>query len=109
MVYLDWLKKNNSFGTFFTVGAVAEKYPDLIKTIISSGHEVGCHTHTHIPLDQQTPDSFRKDLEKNIEALIRSGANSVKGFRAPVFSLTEKTQWAYDVLTECGISYSSSV
>ncbi|MCE3228219.1 MAG: polysaccharide deacetylase, carbohydrate Esterase Family 4-like protein [Bacteroidetes bacterium] len=108
-IYLDWLKKTGFNCTFFTVGEVAEKYPDLIRKIIDEGHELACHTWNHVPLNKQNPESFKKDLEKNIEALYKCGASSVTGFRAPVFSLTKETQWAYDVMAACGITYSSSV
>jgi polysaccharide deacetylase family protein (PEP-CTERM system associated) len=107
--YLDWLKKNNFKCTFFTVGDVAENYPSLINEIISEGHEIGCHTNTHITLDRQSPETFREDLEKNIENLVKAGADNIRGFRAPVFSLTEKTEWAYRILSELNFTYSSSV
>jgi polysaccharide deacetylase family protein (PEP-CTERM system associated) len=107
--YLDWLKKNKFKCTFFTVGTIAERYPDLIKEIINSGHEIACHTHSHIPLDKQTPDSFKRDINANINALVKAGALKVTGFRAPIFSLTQSTQWAYSVLEDAGIKYSSSV
>lgn len=107
--YLNWLNKNNFKCTFFTVGTTALKYPDLIKELVNSGHEIACHTFNHTTLDKQTQDSFKKDLEKNIDALMKCGAQQVVGFRAPLFSLTEKTSWAYDVLNQLGIKYSSSV
>ena len=81
----------------------------LIKEIIDEGHEIACHTNNHIPLDKQTPSEFREDLEKNISLLINAGAKEIKGFRAPIFSLTEKTQWVYEILDELGFIYSSSV
>lgn len=107
--YLDWLNKNKSTCTFFTVGKIAERYPDLIKKIVKAGHEIACHSYNHTPIDKHTPDSFKEDLEKNINALMKNGAVAVKGFRAPVFSLTEKTSWAHKILAESGIKYSSSV
>lgn len=107
--YLNWLKVDNSTCTFFTVGKVAEKYPDLIKQIVREGHEIACHSYSHTPLNLQTPESFKADLEKNIHALLKSGAETVKGFRAPVFSLTKNTAWAHEILAGCGITYSSSV
>jgi polysaccharide deacetylase family protein (PEP-CTERM system associated) len=107
--YMKWLKRHNFTCTFFTVGEIAEKYPELIKEIIAAGHEIACHTNKHIPLDKQTPDAFKKDLEQNIAHLVKAGASNLKGFRAPIFSLTEKTQWAFKILEELGFSYSSSV
>lgn len=107
--YLRFLDKHKMKATFFVVGDVAKKYPELVKSIVQSGHEVGCHTNTHIPLTVQTKESFRTDLDENMEHLFNAGVSSLYGFRAPVFSLTEKTEWAYEVLIELGFVYSSSV
>lgn len=107
--YLDWLKRHGFRCTFFVVGDVAEAYPSLIREIFEKGHEIACHGYRHIPLDQQTPDQFRNLLEANRNALTRAGARNIQGFRAPIFSLTEKTTWAYEVLRDLGFTYSSSV
>ncbi len=109
LIYLEWLSKHGFKCTFFVVGNVAEIYPDLIQLINNQGHEIACHTHNHITLDKQSPEEFRKDIERNIEALIKAGAKMPKGFRAPVFSLTEKTKWAFKILSDLGFLYSSSV
>lgn len=107
--YLDWLAKHNAHCTFFTVGEIAANYPELIQEIQAKGHELACHSMHHIPLDKLSPEDFDKDLSENIEALLKAGAKDVKGFRAPVFSLTKTTNWAYPILKKHGISYSSSV
>jgi polysaccharide deacetylase family protein (PEP-CTERM system associated) len=107
--FLDFLDSHKSKATFFTVGIVAEKHPDIIKEIIHRGHEIGCHTNKHVQLNKQTPESFKVDLLKNIEKLEKVGATKIKGFRAPTFSLDSKTQWAYEVLEDLGFAYSSSV
>lgn len=107
--YLEWLNKHHSKCTFFVVGDVAEKYPSLINEIISEGHEIACHTYSHVPIIQQTAETFKIDLEKNLNALYKAGAADIVGFRAPIFSLTEKSSWAYEVLNTLGFTYSSSV
>jgi len=107
--YFDWLNKHGFKCTFFVVGDVAEVYPSLIREICHEGHELACHMHRHIPLDKLTRESFKDGLEANREAILRAGAAGVKGFRAPIFSLMPSTAWAYDVLSELGFSYSSSV
>jgi len=107
--YLEWLRSHGYRCTFFVVGDVAEAYPSLIREIFEKGHEIACHGYRHIPLDQQTPDQFRSLLTANRNALARAGAKNIQGFRAPIFSLTEKTAWAYDVLRDLGFTYSSSV
>ena len=107
--YLEWLKSYNQKCTFFVTGDMAVLYPSLIKEIISEGHEIASHTNTHIPLDKMTPEEFKLDLLKNIEVLQNAGAGKIEGFRAPILSLTPKTKWAHDVLTELDFSYSCSV
>lgn len=107
--YLDFLEKYRAKCTFFVTGDVAEKYPHLIQHIDSGGHEIACHSFSHITLDKMNKESFRNDLKKNMEAIRQTGVKEIHGYRAPVFSLTEKTSWAYQVLSEEGFFYSSSV
>jgi polysaccharide deacetylase family protein (PEP-CTERM system associated) len=107
--YLDWLDKMNAKATFFIVGKTARDYPDIIKEIIRKGHETACHTDTHIHLTKQTKDSFKKDCENFLDTMARLGAISVRGFRAPTFSMVEQSKWAYEVLHGLGFTYSSSV
>lgn len=108
-LYLNFLRKHNAKCTFFIVGRTALENRSLIAEIISEGHEIACHTHTHQPLTEMTPDTFRDDLKQNIQALTDCGAKSITGFRAPTFSLVKATAWAYDVMAQQGIEYSSSV
>ncbi|MGB1860990.1 MAG: DUF3473 domain-containing protein, partial [Arenicellales bacterium] len=77
--------------------------------IASQGHEIAAHGHHHTQLTKMTPAEFAADLEKNIGALADAQSSKVVGFRAPTFSLTPKTQWAYEILAEHGVTYSSSV
>lgn len=107
--YLSFLNEKKMKATFFTVGDIARKYPSLIKTIISEGHEIAAHSDKHLPLNQLNDIQFRDDLSRNIDSLQAAGANEIRGFRAPTFSLTEKTSWAFEVLEELKFTYSSSV
>jgi polysaccharide deacetylase family protein (PEP-CTERM system associated) len=107
--YLKWLNDNNSKCTFFVVGKVAELYPSLIDEIAQEGHEIACHTFEHRILSGYSTVGFHEDLKKNIEVLLGSGAREVKGFRAPSYSLTDRTRWVYPILAQLGIKYSSSV
>jgi len=107
--YLDWLDTHGFHATFFTVGEVARRYPDLVREIARRGHEVACHSNLHVTLDKQSPEEFRADVSAALEALAACGADHVVGYRAPTFSLTAKTAWAYDVLRDLGFTYSSSV
>ena len=108
-LYLDFLARNGSVGTFFVVGEVARAHPDLIRRIVAEGHEIGCHSDRHILLRDQDPGRFRDDLRRNLDSLHDAGAGEVIGYRAPCFSLTRETDWAYPILAELGFAYSSSV
>ncbi|MBU3916011.1 polysaccharide deacetylase family protein [bacterium] len=106
---LRFLKSTNSFATFFTTGDIARLFPSLIKEIVNEGHEIGCHSDKHLPLTALTPKLFKEDLQRNTDALRKAGADKIYGFRAPIFSLVKKTEWAYEILKELGFLYSSSV
>jgi polysaccharide deacetylase family protein (PEP-CTERM system associated) len=107
--YLDFLQSKNAGATFFVVGNVARKYPSLINEIISEGHEIACHSDKHIQINKQTPEEFTADIRRNLDSLYDAGAKEITGYRAPTFSLTAKTQWAYKILHKAGLKYSSSV
>lgn len=107
--YLDFLARHGARGTFFVVGDVARAHPELVRRIAGAGHEVACHSDLHLSLDRQTPAGFRDDLCRCLDALRAAGVDGVRGYRAPFFSLTERTRWAYPVLAELGFDYSSSV
>src|SRR5438874_10538550 len=62
--YLDWLPRHAFHATFFVVGEMARRYPDLVREIAHRGHEIACHSNRHIPLDQQSPEEFRADLSE---------------------------------------------
>jgi len=107
--YLDFLRKHGAKATFFVVGEVARRQPELVRALTDEGHEIGCHSDQHVPLDLLGRAAFREDTVRNLEALHEAGAGSVQGYRAPSFSLTERTRWAYEVLADLGFRYSSSV
>jgi polysaccharide deacetylase family protein (PEP-CTERM system associated) len=106
---LTLLQQQRVKTTFFVVGEIARRHPQLIRSIVSDGHEIACHTTSHVPLTQRTPAQLRADLDENIALLKAAGANDICGFRAPIFSLTQATPWVYDVLKDMGFAYSSSV
>lgn len=108
-LFLKFLAKHDKRATFFVEGRVADRHPELIAKIADAGHELACHTQTHPALDQISKEELKEELEKNIEGLINCGATKVSGFRAPCFSLTRESSWAYETLAELGFSYSSSV
>lgn len=106
---LSLLDKHEIKITFFAIGDLAKKAPLLIRDIVASGHEIGCHSQNHIPLDKLTAKGFKYDLMRNVEVLKSLGVEQVQGFRAPFLSLVNSTKWVWDVLADSGFKYSSSV
>lgn len=106
---LSILRWHNVRGTFFVLTRVAERYPDLIREIHGAGHEIASHGHAHERLTNLTPDTFRRDVEQSIDILTRLTGTRPTGYRAPAFSIVEKTRWAGPILAELGFAYSSSI
>lgn len=107
--YLDLFARHRVRCTFFTVGDVARRHPELVREIAGAGHEIACHSDLHTPLDRLDRARFRDDLLRARDALLRAGAPEVVGYRAPIMSLTRATSWAHEVLAAEGFRYSSSV
>jgi polysaccharide deacetylase family protein (PEP-CTERM system associated) len=106
---LELFRKHGVEATFFVLGWVAERFPDLVKEIERGGHEVASHGYSHRLLTFMEPEEFRDDLQRSLEVLAAATTQEVRGFRAPSFSVTGKTLWAADILKESGIRYDSSV
>ena len=103
------LDKNDAKATFFCVGWIAEKYPEVIREIDKRGYEIASHTRMHQLVFSQTPEQFRNDVEHSINTLQDITGNKVKYFRAPGFSITEETKWAFEILVDLGIEIDCSV
>ncbi|MBI2798801.1 MAG: DUF3473 domain-containing protein [Gammaproteobacteria bacterium] len=103
------LEKRGTFGTFFTLGWVAERYPQLIRRIVAQGHELASHGYDHTRVTQMTPEVFRADITKTKRLLEDIAGTEVIGYRAPTFSFTKDNQWVYEILAEAGYRYSSSI
>lgn len=95
--------------TFFVLGCVAEQEPALVRDILSAGHEVGCHGHMHRRIFTMTRQEFQEDLRRARRAIEDAGGEKVVGFRAPTFSIVEKSLWAVEILAQEGFLYDSSV
>jgi polysaccharide deacetylase family protein (PEP-CTERM system associated) len=95
--------------TFFTLGWVAERYPDLIRRIVAGGHELACHGYGHIRVTEQTPEEFREDVRRAKQLLEDISGVEVLGYRAASYSIGAKNLWALQVLEELGFLYSSSI
>lgn len=96
-------------GTFFVLGWVAERYPDLVRRIADGGHEIASHGSSHRLVYDMTPDAFREDVRRAKRVLEDAGGAAVVGYRAPSFSITSDTLWALDVLIEEGHDYDASI
>jgi polysaccharide deacetylase family protein (PEP-CTERM system associated) len=106
---LDLFRKHDVEATFFVLGWVADRFPDLVREIERGGHEIASHGYSHRLLTFMTPQEFRADLQRSLDVLNKLSGEEVRGFRAPSFSLTRKTLWAVDILRESGIQYDSSI
>ena len=106
---LDLLREHASRATFFFLGWVAERRPDLVRRCLDEGHEVQSHGYEHRFLWDLGEDGLEADLERTEQALVAAGAPRPTGFRASTFTLTERTFWALEVLVRRGYRYDSSI
>lgn len=105
---LDMFAKHGVKSTFFTLGWVAERYPELVKEIHAQGHEVASHGYAHRRASEQTREEFYSDVKRSKDHLEDLIGEDVSGYRAPSFSIGYNNEWAFEVLAELGFSYSSS-
>jgi len=94
--------------TFFVLGMTADRYPDVVREVAARGHEIASHGYAHERVHSQTSDSFRADVERSLEAVESAAGVRPVGYRAPAFSITRDTPWAYDVLGDLRFEYDSS-
>lgn len=106
---LDLLDEAGVRGTFFVLGFQAAQTPDLIRAVAARGHEIASHGYSHEFVYRQTPAAFRDELRRSRALLEDLVGAPVIGFRAPFFSITAASTWAFDVLAEEGFVYDSSV
>lgn len=105
----DLLSEHSTRATFFILGWVAERHPDLVKALAQQGHEVASHGYGHELVHTQTPTQFREDVRLSKQILEDLIGRPVVGYRAPSFSITPQTEWAIPVLIEEGYRYDSSI
>ena len=106
---LDILDAANRRATFFTLGWAAEKYPELVRHIAARGHEIACHSNLHRLVHAMTPAEFREDTLEAKKVLEQASGTAVLGYRAPSFSISPTSLWAFEVLAELGFTYDSSI
>jgi polysaccharide deacetylase family protein (PEP-CTERM system associated) len=95
--------------TFFLLGMTAERYPELVEQIAARDDEIACHGYAHARVYDQTPDTFRRDVEESLELIERLTGRRPVGYRAPAFSINRDTPWSYEILAELGFHYDSSL
>src|SRR5207253_10769592 len=105
---LELFEKYHAKGTFFLLGWVADKFPDLSRRIAEAGHEIGCHGDAHQRLQRLTPNAFREDLKRATGLISDQVQQPIRCYRAPSFSVVRSTLWALDVLAEEGYVFDSS-
>ena len=106
---LGLLDEVGAQATFFTLGRVAERHPELVRTVAAAGHEVATHGWSHSLVYEQSPGEFRDELRRSVELLESLTGAPVLGHRAAFFSITERAPWALPILAEAGLRYDSSV
>lgn len=105
---LDLFAANNVKSTFFTLGWVAQRCPDVIKRIVREGHELASHGLAHQRATTMTEKQLYDDIKQSKDILENIGGVALKGYRAPSFSINDSNTWAYDILKDLGFTYSSS-
>ena len=106
---LHILAEHGVHATFFALGWVGEHFPEVIKLIRSGGHEIATHGYAHRLIYSQAPEEFRSDVQRSLDIIQDITGERVLGYRAPSFSVTEKSLWAIEILAECGLKYDSSI
>lgn len=105
---LNKLRETKNKATFFVLTSELKFYTDFLFEAISEGHEVASHGHDHIRLSKRNPSEFKSDIVKSKSLLEEKLQIDIVGYRAPGFSLAEKTQWAFEIIKNAGFRYSSS-
>lgn len=95
--------------TFFVLGWVAERFPQLVRRIAQQRHEVASHGYAHRLVYDMTPGMFREDIQRSKDLLESAAGRAVEGYRAPSYSITPRSLWALDVLIEAGFKYDASI
>ena len=106
---IELLDKHNTKATFFTLGWIGEKYPELIRQITDAGHEMASHGYSHEKVYDLTPKAFREEISRTKKVLEDISGTPVVAFRAPFFSVTNRSLWALDILKEEGYTIDCSI
>lgn len=107
--YLELFDTHNVKATFFVLGYVVEQHPEMVRKIANQGHEIASHGYAHMLVYKQTPDEFKDDVYRSKVLLEDTVGKAVLGYRAPSWSITEKSLWALDILEELGFKYNAGI
>ena len=108
-ILLDLLSTAGVRATFFVVGWIAQRYPDLIQDVIAAGHEIGSHGHLHRRVFELGREHLLEDVKASVAALQSAGVGDVTVFRAPEWSINDRSLWALDVLAREGFLLDASM
>lgn len=106
---LGLLDETDAKATFFTLGWIAQRYPQVVRRIVDGGHELASHGYGHQRVSDLTPAEFREDIGRAKRLLEDLGGVAIRGYRAPSFSIGQENWWAMAELENAGYSYSSSI
>mgnify|MGYP003628067641 FL=1 len=106
---LSLLDRHKARATFFTLGWVAEKSPELVRLIRKEGHEIASHGYSHQLIYNQTPEVFREETRRSKAVLENITGEPITGYRAASYSITNESRWALDILAEEGFAWDSSI
>jgi polysaccharide deacetylase family protein (PEP-CTERM system associated) len=101
--------EHGASATFFTLGWIAQRYPQIVRRIVDAGHELASHGYGHLRASEQTRAEFSADIGSAKKLLEDLGGVRVRGYRAPSFSIGASNLWAFECLQAAGYDYSSSV
>ena len=91
------------------LGWVADRFPGLVREIAAGGHELGYHSYWHRLIYKLEPAEFREDTRRAKDVIEQIGGQSVNVYRAPTYSVIDRSVWAFEILAELGFSYDSSI
>jgi polysaccharide deacetylase family protein (PEP-CTERM system associated) len=106
---LELLARHRTRATFFVLGWVAERHPDLVREIRAGGHELACHGYAHRLVYDMDRETLRADLRRARRAIEDASGAAVTGYRAPTFSIVRGSLWALEIVAEEGFEYDSSI
>jgi polysaccharide deacetylase family protein (PEP-CTERM system associated) len=105
----ELLARTNTRATFFFLGWVVDRHPELVREAVAAGHEAACHGYSHQLIYNQTPQVFREETLRSKQLIEDQAQRPVLGYRAASYSITRKSLWALDILADAGFTYDSSI